>query len=51
MVAENSIGDTNVQFLMQAVQTHLKIVMNDSIHTKIRFQSTQTFEPQDFNRF
>ena len=38
-------------FLMQALQTHLKIVLNDSIHRKQYFKSAQTFEPQDFRRF
>ena len=39
VVASDGLGETNVQFLMQAVQTHLRITMNDSIHQKIRFQS------------
>lgn len=51
VVAENGIGDTNLQYLLQAVQTHLKIVLNESIHYKVKFQSTETFEPQDFQRF
>lgn len=36
---------------MQAIQTHLKIVLNDSIHRKRYFASPQTFDPEDFRRF
>ena len=50
-VSEADITGANVPYLMQALQTHLKIVMNDSIHRKRHFQSPQTFDPQDFKRF
>ena len=50
-VSESDISGANVPFMMQAIQTHLKIVLNDSIHRKRYFESPQTFDPQDFNRF
>ncbi|MCB0369730.1 MAG: hypothetical protein KDD45_09900 [Bdellovibrionales bacterium] len=50
-MSENDITGANVPFLMQAIQTHLKIVLNDSIHHKRYFASPQTFGPEDFKRF
>jgi hypothetical protein len=50
-VSEADINGANIPYLMQAIQTHLKIVLHDSIHQKRYFQSPHTFEPQDFKRF
>lgn len=43
-VSETDISGANVPFLMQAIQTHLKIILNDSIHQKRHFKSPQTFD-------
>lgn len=50
-VSESDITGANIPYLMQALQTHIKILLNDSIHGKQYFQSPQTFEPRDFKGF
>ena len=50
-VSEGDMNGINIEYLMQAIQTHLKIVLNDTIHRKRFFTSPQTFDPQDFRRF
>ena len=50
-VEERDINEANIPYLMQAIQTHFKIVLNDSIHRKRYFQSPQTFDSQDFRKF
>ena len=50
-VSEADITGSNVPYLMQALQTHLKIVLHESVHGRQHFKSAQTFDPRDFKMF
>ena len=48
---ENSYRDLNINYFLQSIQTHFKIVLSDKIHSRQFFKNEKTFEISDFIRF
>lgn len=48
---DNEFTDINTGYLLQAIQTHLKILLSYQASERRFFQSTNSFDPRDFIRF
>lgn len=45
---ENDFKDVNIPYLLQALQTNLRIVLAPTIHQRTLFKSMQSFQLNDF---
>jgi hypothetical protein len=50
-VWSNDFSDFNIQYLLQALQSNLNIVLHENIFSRQLFKSSQSFQENDFVGF